>query len=87
MPPRRRKRIDPALFELPVDHIRAGYFSDVYVNRSREALRVQGRSARVTWQVSAQRAGCQMMEVLQLKCAYIMVIYILVRSRWCTDKS
>ena len=57
MPPRRRKRIDPAQFELPVDRIRAGYFSDVYFNRSREALRAQGRNARVTWQVSAQRAG------------------------------
>ena len=39
MPPRRRKRIDPALFELPVARIRAGYFSDVHFNRSREALR------------------------------------------------
>ena len=57
MPPRRRKRIDPALFELPVDRIRAGFFSDVYSNRSREALRVQGRTAHVTWQVSAMRAG------------------------------
>lgn len=57
MPPRRRKRIDPALFELSVDRIRAGYFSDVYFNRSREVLRAEGRSARVTWQVSAKRAG------------------------------
>lgn len=57
MPPRRRKRIDPALYELPVDRIRAGFFSDVYFNRSREALRAQGRTTRVTWQVSAKRAG------------------------------
>ena len=57
MPPRRRKRIDPALFELPIDRIRAGVFSDVYFNRSREALRVEGREARVTWQVSALRGG------------------------------
>jgi nicotinate phosphoribosyltransferase len=57
MPPRRRKRIDPGLFELPVERIRAGEFSDVYLNRSREALRAAGRSARVTWQVSAKRAG------------------------------
>jgi len=57
MPPRRRKRIDPALFELPVDRIRAGFFSDVYFNRSREALRAQGRTAHVTWQVSSMRAG------------------------------
>ena len=57
MPPRRRKRIDPALFELPVDRIREGFYSDVYFNRSREALRASGRSARVTWQVSAKRGG------------------------------
>ena len=57
MPPRRRKRIDPALFELPVDRIRAGVFSDVYFNRSREALRAQGRTARVAWQVATKRAG------------------------------
>ena len=57
MPPRRRKRIDPALFELPVDRIRAGFFSDVYFNRARAALRSEGRSARVTWQVSAKRSG------------------------------
>jgi nicotinate phosphoribosyltransferase len=57
MPPRRRKRIDPALFELPVDRIRAGFFSDVYFNRSRDALRASGKSARVTWQVSAKRGG------------------------------
>lgn len=57
MPPRRRKRIDPALFELPADRIRAGFFSDVYFNRSRDALRAEGRVARVTWQVSAKRGG------------------------------
>lgn len=57
MPPRRRRRIDPALFELPVERIRAGEFSDVYFNRSREALWAEGRAARVTWQVSAKRAG------------------------------
>ncbi|MDB4888300.1 MAG: Quinolinate phosphoribosyl transferase [Gemmatimonadetes bacterium] len=57
MPPRRKKRIDPALFELPVERIKAGLYSDVYLNRSRDALRASGRSARVTWQVSAKRDG------------------------------
>jgi nicotinate phosphoribosyltransferase len=57
MAPRRKRRIDPALFELPVERIRAGEFSDVYFNRSREALRAAGRAASVTWQVSAKRAG------------------------------
>src|SRR3954467_15249675 len=57
MAPRRKRRIDPALFELPVERIRAGEYSDVYFNRAREALRAAGRPARVTWQVSAKRAG------------------------------
>jgi nicotinate phosphoribosyltransferase len=57
VPPRRRRRVDPALFELPVDRIRAGEFSDVYFNRARAALRTAGRQARVTWQVSSKRAG------------------------------
>ena len=57
MPPRRKRRIDPALFELPVERIRAGDFSDVYFNRARQALRAEGRSAQVTWQVTVKRAG------------------------------
>jgi nicotinate phosphoribosyltransferase len=57
VPPRRRRRIDPALFELPAERIRAGEFSDVYFNRARAALRADERQARVTWQVSAKRAG------------------------------
>ena len=57
MPPRRRKRIDPALFALPVEQIRAGTFSDAYFNSARAALRKEGRSARVNWQLSAKRGG------------------------------
>ena len=57
MPPRRKRRIDPALFELPVERIRAGEFSDVYFNRARAALRTSERAARVTWQVSVKKAG------------------------------
>lgn len=57
MPPRRRKRIDPALFELPVDRIRAGTYSDVYLNPARDVIRAEKRRARVTWQVSAKRNG------------------------------
>ncbi len=57
MAPRRRKRIDPALFDLPVERIKAGFYSDVYLNRAREALRHGKRTAKVTWQVSAKRDG------------------------------
>jgi nicotinate phosphoribosyltransferase len=57
MPARRRKRIDPALFALPVEQIRAGAYSDAYFNSARAALRAEGRQARVTWQLSAKRDG------------------------------
>jgi len=57
MAARRRKRIDPGQFALPVDQIRAGTFSDAYFNSSRAALRADGRIARVTWQLSAKRGG------------------------------
>jgi nicotinate phosphoribosyltransferase len=54
MPPRRRKRADPALFSLPVDQIRQGFYSDKYFLRAREILRADGRTARVTTQVTCK---------------------------------
>ena len=57
MPPRRRKRVDPALFELPVERITRGDYSDVAFTRARDVLRADSRSARVTWQLSATRGG------------------------------
>lgn len=57
MPPRRRRRIEPALFELPVERIRSGEYSDVYFNRARATLKAEGRSTQVTWQVSVKRGG------------------------------
>ncbi|MDE2481565.1 MAG: quinolinate phosphoribosyl transferase [bacterium] len=33
-----RKRLDPAIFNLPVEKMRAGYYSDAYFNRAREIL-------------------------------------------------
>jgi nicotinate phosphoribosyltransferase len=55
--PRRRKRLDPALFDLPADRIRAGYFTDKYFERVRDALRAGGRSPRVLLQVAAPVGG------------------------------
>lgn len=57
MPPRRRKRIDPSLFELPVERIRAGFYSDVYFCRARDLLRESGTAPHVTVQVSAKHPG------------------------------
>jgi nicotinate phosphoribosyltransferase len=49
--PRRRDRLDPAVFRLPADRIREGYYSDQYFNLSRELLEVEGRHPRVLMQV------------------------------------
>lgn len=46
-----RPRLDPAIFNLPVDKMRAGYYSDKYFVRSREVLRRDGASPHVTVQV------------------------------------
>jgi len=57
MPPRRRKRLDPALFELPVEKIRQGWYTDRYFQRTREVLEKDNRDPIVLLQVSAKSAG------------------------------
>ena len=57
MPPRRRKRLDPAAFNLPVDDIKCGLFTDAYFVRSREVLRQDKRSPNVVMQFSGKREG------------------------------
>jgi len=47
----RRPRLDPATFHLPVDKMRAGYYSDKYFVRTREILLANGNRPRVTMQV------------------------------------
>ncbi|MGH7532065.1 MAG: quinolinate phosphoribosyl transferase, partial [Gemmatimonadales bacterium] len=49
--PARRTRLDPAIFNLPVDKMRAGYYSDKYFVRAREILLADGARPRVTMQV------------------------------------
>jgi len=46
-----RKRLDPEVFELPVEKMREGYYSDAYFNHSRSALLAAGRRPRVLMQV------------------------------------
>ncbi len=46
-----RTRLDPAIFNLPVDKMRAGYYSDKYFVRTREILQRDGASPHVTVQV------------------------------------
>src|ERR1700759_899299 len=33
-----RRRLDPSVFNLPVEKMREGYYSDAYFNRSREIM-------------------------------------------------
>jgi nicotinate phosphoribosyltransferase len=47
----RRTRLDPGVFRLPVDRIRAGYYSDAYFNFTRQLLQERGDHPRVTMQV------------------------------------
>jgi nicotinate phosphoribosyltransferase len=49
MPP--RPRLDPRIFQLPVEKMRAGYYSDKYFVRAREILLADHHRPRVTMQV------------------------------------
>ena len=46
-----RPRLDPAVFHLPVERMRAGYYSDKDFVRAREILLADNCSPRVTMQV------------------------------------
>jgi nicotinate phosphoribosyltransferase len=49
--PARRDRLPPAIFDLPVEKMKAGYYSDAYFNFARETLIADGRHPRVVMQV------------------------------------
>ena len=46
-----RRRLDPSIFNLPVEKMRSGYYSDTYFNRVREILERDGKHPRVLMQV------------------------------------
>jgi len=46
-----QSRLDPAIFRLPVDRIRQGYYSDAYFVYTKETLEQEGHQPRVTMQV------------------------------------
>ena len=50
----RKPRLDPAIFHLPVEKMREGYYSDKYFVRARELLRRDKHRPRVTMQVFAK---------------------------------
>ncbi|MBT8336269.1 MAG: hypothetical protein KJO11_06655, partial [Gemmatimonadetes bacterium] len=49
-PLRRAERLDPSVFQLPADRMRAGYYSDKYFVRTREVLMAEGEAPLVTVQ-------------------------------------
>jgi nicotinate phosphoribosyltransferase len=49
--PSRKQRLDPAIFHLPVEKMREGYYSDKYFVRARDLLRKEHHRPRVTMQV------------------------------------
>jgi nicotinate phosphoribosyltransferase len=53
----RRRRLDPAIFHLPVEKMREGYYSDKYFVRARETLLKDKHRPRVTMQVFAKTAA------------------------------
>ena len=51
MSERSRERLPPEVFELPVEKIREGYYTDAYFNHTRSSLLADGRHPRVLMQV------------------------------------
>ena len=47
----RSRRLDPEVFELPVEKMREGYYTDAYFNHTRATLLADGRHPRVVMQV------------------------------------
>ena len=57
-PPRARgERLDPGVFDLPVEKMREGYYTDAYFNHTRSALLADGRHPRVLMQVFQRRSA------------------------------
>ncbi len=53
----RGRRLPPEIFDLPVDKMRDGYYTDAYFNHTRDALLADGRHPRVVMQVFQRTAG------------------------------
>ena len=48
-------RLDPAIFRLPVERIREGYYSDAYFVHTKSLLEAEGHHPNVTMQVFQKR--------------------------------
>jgi nicotinate phosphoribosyltransferase len=51
----RKRRLPPEIFDLPVEKMREGYYTDAYFNHARETLLADGRHPRVVMQVFQKR--------------------------------
>src|SRR5215216_2503872 len=47
----RTRRLPPEIFDLPVEKMRAGYYTDAYFNQARATLLADGRRPRVVMQI------------------------------------
>ena len=56
-PLRPARRVAPERFQLPVERMRAGYYSDKYFVRTREVLEKSGKDPRVTMQVFQKQSA------------------------------
>ncbi|MFL6030642.1 MAG: quinolinate phosphoribosyl transferase [Gaiellaceae bacterium] len=54
---RTRERLDPDVFDLPVEKMRAGYYTDAYFNHARATLLQDGRHPRVVMQVFQKKGS------------------------------
>jgi nicotinate phosphoribosyltransferase len=54
---RAKRRLPPEIFELPVEKMREGYYTDAYFNHARATLLEDGRRSRVVMQVFQKRAA------------------------------
>ncbi|MGH7736250.1 MAG: quinolinate phosphoribosyl transferase, partial [Candidatus Tyrphobacter sp.] len=63
-----KPRLDPSIFNLPVEKMRDGYYSDTYFNRSREILELDGAHPVVRMQVfqRAEAVICGVDEALAI---------------------
>jgi nicotinate phosphoribosyltransferase len=52
-----KRRLRPEVFELPVEKMREGYYTDAYFNFARDTLLADGRHPRVVMQVFQKRAA------------------------------
>ena len=53
----RKRRLPPEIFDLPVEKMREGYYTDVYFNQARETLLADGRHPRVVMQVFQKKTA------------------------------